>query len=371
MEQAVRTPGEPGSVRARLLAADDLAWAGFLATVRHDVFHLPAWAELGATAEPGSEARALLVEAEAGAALVPLLVRPIAAAGGGALGVVPGVEAGLRDAVSPRGYATPLLRPVAGEDPGVAERALVDALVTGMREQRIVTAFVRLHPRLGPVDATLAAVGEVVPMSPAVGLDLGRGREALWAGFRSNHRRDIRGAERAGYHARFDDDWAQLDGFVAAYDLAMERLGAAAQWRLGRAHFDALRAVLGHQIRLCVVERDGELACGVVVTEVDGIVEYLYSATVPAHVAASPSKLAIAHLIDWGIARGDRLLELGGTPADGGSLAHFKLGFAPDADHERRWQVIADREAYDRLVAARGGGAAAGGWFPAYRAPLG
>ena len=58
-------------------------------------------------------------------------------------------------------------------------------------------------------------------------------------------------------------------------------------------------------------------------------------------------------------------LNLGGGLAPGDGLERFKEGFANSAMPFRTAELVFDQAAYERLAGDR----AAGGFFPAYRAP--
>src|SRR6476469_8402649 len=88
-------------MRISLLELDDPRWPAFLGNVRHDFYHLPAYAKVAARFENGS-ACAVLAEASWGAILVPLIRRPLP----------DGRSSRFWDAASPYGYASPLANAV-------------------------------------------------------------------------------------------------------------------------------------------------------------------------------------------------------------------------------------------------------------------
>jgi len=358
-------------MHAALIAAHDREWTEVLTVSRHDIYHLPEYVEFATRwQEPGTPA-AFVAEEGSRVFFVPLIVRPIP-------DVIAGAD-GWLDATAPRGYPGPIVGP-AGRDSGDAafvERAIACMRAT-LEERRIVSAFVRCHPLLSPPLAALGGAGAVVEHGESVSIDLARSAEQVWGETRLSHRRAITRALRDGYRVRIDESWQYLDEFVTVYGATMDRLGAAAHWRLPRDYFSDLRSTVGAGVHLCVVELDGTLAAAALLTEVDGIVEYHLSGTSPDHVAASPTKLLIDQASRWARERGDRVFHLAGSLRRNDSLIHFKRGFSPLQHPVYSWHVVTDPGTYGRLVArrdrlegpsdARDGGAT-GEYFPAYRRP--
>jgi hypothetical protein len=168
------------------------------------------------------------------------------------------------------------------------------------------------------------------------------------------------------------------DEFVTVYGETMDRLGAAAHWRLPRGYISDLRSTVEARVHLCVVELNGTLAAAALLSEVDGIVEYHLSGTSPGHVAASPTKLLIDQAARWARQRGDRVFHLAGSLRRNDPLIHFKRGFSPLHDPVYSWNLVTDSVAYSQLVARRDrlegpsetrGSGATGEYFPAYRRP--
>jgi hypothetical protein len=362
------SPAARRSAGVAFLSPDDPRWGGALAGLQHDVYQLPEYVAFAARHQEPGDAMAFLAEAGDRRLLVPLIIRQVPSEVGG-LGHV-------TDATSPRGFAGPVVAAGQGPDADAFTDEALASFVTALREHGIVSAFIRLHPLIGPSADLLLRHGEIVGLGDSFSIDLDRPEEDLWAGMRLNHRRDILRATKAGYVARTDDAWMHFEAFVRAFGDSMERLGAAPHWRLSHAYLSDLREALGERLSLCVVELAGELAAAALITEADGIAEYHLAATFHAHVRASPSKLLIRHVGDWARARGDRLLHLAGSPRPGDSLSRFKAGFGARRHAVHAWRVVPNRAVYDDLVRERASRTSIGAepaveWFPAYRAPVG
>jgi hypothetical protein len=329
-------------MRAGLVSRDDPAWPAALTRAHHDLYQLPAFADFAARWHAHGTPAAFIAEEEGRTFLVPLIVRPVPVELSDGTAWV--------DATGPRGYPGPVVGfPTTDADETFVDRAIT-ALLETLRAHGIVTAFIRCHPLLSPPLEILGRWGSVQEHGESVSIDLACSAEQVWNQMRDNHRRSISRARREGYRVRIDEGWGRLEEFVSLYASAMERLGAAGHWRLPSDYFVDLRAAVGPAIHLCVVEHDGEMAAGAILTEVDGIVEYHLSGTAPAHVEASPTKLLIEDASRWARERGNRVLHLAGSLRHDDSLIHFKRGFSPLRHPVASWRLVADPAAYALLV---------------------
>jgi GNAT acetyltransferase-like protein len=355
-------PGSEEAIAAELVAPDSPRWANALAGMRHDFYHLPGYARFAAQWQEPGEPVAFVAERDGQRFLLPLIVRsiPVDRSGEGA---------GWFDATCPRGYPGPLV----GADGQAVADSFVDQSIVALRQllrdRRVVSAFIRMHPILTPTMAPWARAGAIVDRGTSTAIDLTLPREELWRQTNHGHRLGISKALRSGYVARIDEAWDRFDGFVSIYQASMARLQAAPFWRFSKDYFQDLRDTLGDRLHLCVVEIDGELAAAGLLTEIDGIVEFHLSGTADAHLRASPSKLLIDYARWWAKDRGNDWFHLTGSVRPGDALSEFKAGFSPLSLSVLSWHLIADPDAYETLVARSLGarGPAPDDWFPAYR----
>jgi len=195
-----------------LMEVEDPRWKEELAAQRHDFYHLPDYLKLCATSASGRPV-ALYARSGEGRLLVPLILRDIDGHG------IPEC-AGLRDAISPYGYPGPLVVLPPGP-PEQGREFLVQALAAGiglLREQRIVSAFIRSHPLLGFDTAVFAKAGEVVHHGETVSIDTTLDEAGRWSQIRNDHRSGIKKALLSGQVVEFDDQWRELDAFVSIYN---------------------------------------------------------------------------------------------------------------------------------------------------------
>lgn len=358
-----------GGFTSALLTSRDPRWSETLASIHHDVYHLPAYAEFASRwHEPGTPMAFVAIEGDH-RFLVPLIVRPIPVT------VTDGES--WYDATGPRGYPGPVTGEIDAVDETFVARA-IGSFIDTLRANRVVTAFVRCHPLLSPSRDVLGPSGAIVEHGQSVSIDLTQSADDVWVAMRENHRRAILRARADGYTVRIDDSWDRLAEFTAVYAATMDRLGAAARWHLPMDYFQSLRAALGRHLHLCVVEQAGHLAAAALLTERDGIVEYHLSGTAPTHRSASPTKILIEHASRWARERGNRAFHLAGSLRPDDPLIHFKRGFSRSTHAVLTWRLVTDPPVHDwlmdrwRHVALPSGLASADEtFFPAYRRPAG
>jgi len=346
-------------MRAELLTCADPRWGEFLASVRHDFYHLPGYVELCARHE-GGEGVAFRATEGGATLLVPMVLRPLP----GALDPDPG----WRDAVAPYGYPCPLV----GGAPGAET---LGAMLQAFREvgaaAGIISAFLRLHPLLPLPEAPLRAFGDLVEHGATVYLDLGLGRAELDRQTRVNHLAGVRRLEREGFRVQLDA-WEGLDDFVRIYEQTMRYRAADTFYFFQRGYYEELHRCLGGQLHLSMVRSpDGVPAAGGLFTLVDGLVQFHLSGTDEAFRRAGPAKLMLLHMRDWAQGRGARYLHLGGgVGCREDSLAFFKQGFSKLRAPFRTFRMILRPEIYQRLVErAVREEAGPAPFFPAYRHP--
>jgi hypothetical protein len=339
------------------LSTTDPRWKALLGEVSHDVYHLPEYLQLSAAYEGGEEhvsAKAFYMQRDTSFCLIPLLVRSLPAS----LGAPPN----WRDVASPYGYAAPLFR----GNPSWIDHALT-TFAEDCRSRGIVSAFLRLHPLL-EVPPVLSQYGDLVKHGETVYVDLSLSESELWSQTRGRLRSYINALQRSGFHSRFED-WSAYDKFVHIYRQTMARLQATDFYRFPVQYFHDLRVALGDKLHLCsVFDAHGDLACGALLTETGGIVQYHLSGSADRFLPFSPSKLMLHDVILWAKRAGHRLLHLGGgLGGQADSLLHFKAGFSPLRSEFLTYRLVFDREKYHHLCQQIEPGTVSNNYFPQYR----
>jgi Acetyltransferase (GNAT) domain len=341
---------------------DDSRWAGVLARVPHDTYHLPAYSILAAKHE-GGVPMAFYGRCGGREMLIPLLLR--------ALPPQLGTPPTWRDACSAYGYPGPITSHPHDDDWLQECRTVLYELARG---HDIIAAFVRIHPLRGIPANRLAPYGTVVEHGPIVYLDLTKGSDELNAGIRKNHRIDIQRLTRAGFTARMDD-WSVYPAFVSMYRETMDRVAAEPFYYFSDQYFADLELILkGHLHISAALSRDGHVAAAGLFLETDGLIQYHLGGTVPAYLKHAPSKLTFEAVTSWGRSIGATMLNLGGGIAGHlDSLYQFKAGFSRTRALFHTLRMTFDEDAYGRLVRTwqeqcrqeEGGD----DYFPIYRKP--
>ncbi|GGN70949.1 hypothetical protein GCM10010112_37910 [Actinoplanes lobatus] len=335
---------------ASLLDPAAREWKETLQHVGHDMYHVPDYVVLDARLYGGAPA-AFHYERHGRRVLIPLILREIP-------------DSGLRDAISPYGYPGPVGR----GDPVFWNEACA-AFVETLREEGIVSAFIRTHPLFDAPAPVLSAHGALVCHGETVSMDLTVSEEEMWKQTRSDHRNHINRAKRAGTEIVFDD-WSRLGEWVDVYHDNMRRVGATSYYFFTVEHLTALHDAVGDRMHLVVACEDGEVVGGNTFFSYDGIATGYVSST-----RRAPKRYADELLYDsvrrWCKQRGDRVFHLGGGKGGANdSLFSYKAGFSPSRHPFHTWRVVADPAAYEELVRERKPGADPADLtttFPSYR----
>jgi hypothetical protein len=351
-------------MRALIFGADDPKWSEALARLRHDVHHLPAYAQIEAR-RLDARAEALSIRDGERELFVPYLVRSCR-------DVAPADLAATVDVLSPYGYPGVLV-----SDAGRVRDFVVPAFERwreGLSERGACSGFFRMHPILEGNLAELAPAGSLLDVGDTVAFDLGRSERELGRGTREGHRVTARKARDAGYVVREIPLAGAIDSVCEIYRQTMDRVRAANSYYFDGAYFEQLAATL--PAALLIAELGGETAAMCVFTECQGIVQAHLGGTSDAHFGRSPFHLLLFEAALWAKRRGNRYLHLGGgLGGKNDSLLHFKAGFSPVRFRFRTQRMIVNEPIYRRLVEHRAAidgtsseALLATDFFPAYRA---
>lgn len=358
--------------RLRILGTDQPSeWMAVLAqTAAYDFYHSPGYHRLAEKQGEGT-ARLLVWSEERETVALPLLLRPLEEAIG-----INGSGIGRRDATSVYGYAGPVAsRDALPEKIGANFRS---ALREMLEQWGVVSVFSRLHPLMPQQIDWLAGLGECKALARTVSLDLTAPSEEQRAHYRRNHKEGINKLRRQGVTVEYDRDVAHLSEFIAMYHETMLRVGAAADYFFPPSYFANLRACLGPCWHLFVCRMAGQIACGALFVECNGILQFHLGATRDAFLRLAPMKLLFDEVREWATQRGLRVFHLGGgaTARPDDSLLHFKIGFSNRTHDFCVWRYTPTPEMYDRLCRDKARWneenrlrPTLADYFPAYRCP--
>ena len=347
---------------ADFIAPDDPRWLGVLERTPHDVYHLPEYAIFSARHEGGTPC-AFYATSRRQALLIPLLIRP--------LPTEIGAPPGWKDAASPYGYPGPIASPPFDS---VWIRQALRAFQELAHENRILTAFLRLHPLRGIPHETLTACGSTVHHGDVVYIDLTRTADEIWANTCTNHRRNIKRMLEAGFTEHIDD-WDAYPSFGPMYRATMDRVNASPFYFFSDTYLRELREMLDVQLHLFTIRSpQGDIASAGLFMHTNGIVEYHLSGTAAAFRHHAPSKLMLDAVRRWGARTGAAQMNFGGgTGGQVNSLFEFKTGFSRSRAPFHTVRMIFDMPLYVALTGGRSDTAGPPrpdiGFFPLYREP--
>ncbi|WP_005037570.1 GNAT family N-acetyltransferase [Holophaga foetida] len=342
---------------AGFVGIDDPRWSQALRRVPGDFFHLPGYMQASAQHE-GGEPLLFLLDTGTHGMLLPLIKRPLEGFGK--------AFSGYYDATSAYGYPAPLYW-------GEGWRTLVPEMHAQMeaflREERVVSLFLRLNPFFGAEDALLAPLGAVASHGPSVFMDL-RDGEKSWLGINDKNRRFINKQMGQGYRVEVDQ-WQTIDVVIDAYYQSMRRLGAAPFYYFSKGYFELLvRETQPHFHLATSFSPDGEVTGGAFFSEMNGIIHYFLMGVLDAHRDGSPSKILVNAIRLWGIENGHSTLHLGGgLGARRDGLFDFKYRLSKQVTTFSTFRKILLPDMYHALAASQGRGGEEGDFFPIYRKP--
>lgn len=341
------------------LTVTDPRWPATIATVDHDIYHLPEYAALEAR-RMGGRPLAGLVTWEGGMLLAPMVARAVDGEG--------------EDLSSPYGYSG-LLWSSGADAATIAEAA--QHLFSGLSKAGYCSVFLRLHPILNhttptPLSDSIHVTGETVV------INLDRPLDDIWHDVRKSELQQARRLRSLGAEARFEHGADKLEAFSEVYMETMLRVHASSDYfQFDARYYSDLNAILGDKLTLCTVWQGERLLSAKLFTLSSGIVQNLLGGTHTDAMSLQPSVLETVEAIIYFRAKGAKVLHLGGGL--GGrrdSLFHFKAGFSHSVLPFRTLRWVLDAEAYQRRVVERARllnvsvtELEGHGYFPVYRTP--
>lgn len=324
---------------AVITGADKGEWRAALARIaQQDIYH-----QLGyhlPYENRGARACAFVAKIGGEVLFHPVLVRKI-----DVVGAHPAPE-GLYDAESIYGYSGPIATTRDAAFLAEAWRGYED----WCREEGVVGEFVRFNPLLE--NQELASPGTKVWRDrQTVVMELSRGMDQVWSGYKDVHRNAVRKARKSGLTCAEIAVHEGLASFRSLYDDTMDALDAAPFYRFSSAYFDALIHGLGEDCRLFLVHADGKPIAGALFLLHGTTIHYHLAGTSRHHRHLAPNNLLIDEVARWAAAHGYRQFHLGGgrTAAEDDGLFRFKARFSPSRCDQYFGRRIFDQASYDSL----------------------
>lgn len=346
-----------------LLTPDSPCWLEMINKMPHDCYHLPEYVALNARYEKGA-AYAYVVEEGASLFFFPFITRQISPTSHEMRDSV------FYDAISPYGYSCPLI--LTEDTTGQFYKKALNAFLEEMKKRNIVSVFSRLHPILTN-HGILNGYGKLVCHGSTVSIDLNLSERELWQQMRRNHRDGIKRTMEKGYSVFVDYEWKYWDKFLAIYYETMNRNKADQYYYFSPHYFEEFRKALTTCLHLGVVLNQGEVASAGLFTNINGVVQYHFSANSDKHLSCGSSKALLYFMMLWEKKQGNHIMHIGGGfGANEDSLFQFKAGFSKNRHLFHTWRIITNAEVYSKLVSdwEQHNGEKADeidGYFPAYR----
>ena len=359
--------------RHRLITMDRPdEWGAALArSGRHDCYHLWAYHDLAHRQGEG-QPYLLSLEDRGHSAALPFLCRTV--------NEVRGLEnCRQSDATSAYGYpgVVTTMRPT--HDAAEPFRAAFQqSLLDTLKKLGVVSLFVRQNPLIDS-GWMLSGMDCSDVRGLTVAVDLTRSEEEQLAGYRRDHRYDVRRALKNGAVVRADPGFQRIDTFMRLYTQTMDAAGADAYYYFSKEYFLDLKSLFADRVTLLFCEHGENVISGAMFLKFNGVIQYHLSGTATEFLRfRGGMKLVIDRIRSWGTQNGYRWLHLGGgLGAQRDSLFDFKAGFSQTYLPFQASKIIVDREAYQDLVTRRGQWIAthhppnrAGEFFPEYRRPV-
>ena len=314
---------------------------------RHDTYHLAGYHRLAEQAGEG-EPYLLFFEDAGRTAALPFLRRAVAN--------VPGLDH-RPDADATSVYGYPGIVTAMRQSDAAAERfrsRFQASLGEVLAELGAVVFFTRQNPLID-TSWMLCPMAQLTTAGPTVAIDLRQSEEEQLRQFRSNHRRDIRRAQREGIVVREDPFFERIGQFRRLYHETMDRVGARDHYYFPDEYFTRLKKNLPQAARLVFCERDGQIISGALFLVTDRIIQYHLGGTATQHQDCRGAiKLIFNHMRAWGTRNGMSWLHLGGgLGAREDSLFRFKAGFSKTHFQFQTASLVLKPAVYQGLIRFR------------------
>lgn len=239
-------------------------------------------------------------------------------------------------------------------------------VLDGMRHLGAVSVFSRMHPLFIdqlPNDPTIRGelLGEVVVIDT-------RSQRDPVTSYRSDHRRGIRRAWKAGVSTEIDTKGERFDEFLSLYSAAMTSLEADAYYHFDRRYFRLLREASDFKTVLTFARLESKNIAAGLSLITNNIMQAYLGGSLPEYRHLAPMKVITATEHKFALDNGLESLVLGGGIglADD-HLLQFKRGFSHNLKPFHIYKNILNPNAYGELCDIAGAISDADHYFPAYR----
>lgn len=294
--------------------------------------------------------------------------------------VLSDLEDGLREAVSPYGYAGIHI----GEGVTAADATNEwDSACELLRGLGVVSLFLRFSP-LDTNSVTVASRFDelTIRRSGTTYLVDIVDPSCMWDGMEGRSRTAIRKARKCGLIGSVRSfvaaDVERGSDFRRLYEGTMLRVGASVRYSFDDAYFSELLDAPGVRLSIAEVSDGTEVVASSLVMQHKDRAHYHLSGSDPDASRHGANPLLVWSILEWCAGSGVKRCHLGGGRAEMDGLARFKRSFGGEAAGFHTGRAVIDAEAYSRLTKERADQLGStvtrleeSGFFPTFRASLG
>jgi hypothetical protein len=283
-----------------------------------------------------------------------------------AIPVVENAFGNYTDLTSVYGYTGPLC--VDGKESSAILANEWSIISNYFSEQGVICYFSRVNDFTTHIDS-LQSISGVEKSGTTVFIDLATTPIEQISNYRKVHRRDVRSLKKTGYLCDFVSYEDGIDQFIGVYHQSMDMVGASEAYYFPRQYYELLFSNPDFEVKIAIVELNGEVACAGIFFFGNGIVQYHLSGTSPAYYRHAPNKLMLDFVREYACNRGGfSVFHLGGgLGGKEDSLFKFKSGFSKNTLDFYLIKSIFNVPLYNELSKDKDANI---GFFPAYRAKL-
>lgn len=276
-------------------------------------------------------------------------------------------ESGWYDLVTPYGYGGPVIESCAEGKKEALTSGFAAAFAAYCQENRVISEFIRFHPVIGNA-LDFKSVYPVLYSRHTVGTDL-TCPDVMAEEFSKGCRKNIRRALNRGVTWRVTWQPESLDCFKEIYFDTMDRNGADEYYYFDDSYFDSLLHSLREQVVTVEALFEGKVIAMNLSFVSGGTIHIHLSGTRQEYLYLSPAYILRYALMEWGRARGLRVIHHGGgrSGREDDELYLFKKQFGQKTAFDFYiGKKIWNEEVYDKLCVRLGKDTGAA-FFPAYR----
>lgn len=271
-----------------------------------------------------------------------------------------------RDLTMPYGYPGPIRITEDGAD---LNSDLYAHILTAGYNDGYISAFLRTNPYFNTTSEYVSDNVKTLNIGRTVSIDLRKGFEHIYAGFRKVHRRDIKNSDKYGLTTSISQyNAGDAEAMHKIYTETMQRLNAGKHYFFSLEYFLELSRFRNSNYWIAVSKIAGEVISSSLFSICNGVMQYHLSGAIDHKLRGFATKAMIAEAIEFGIHMDCEFLNLGG--GYGGSddgLFEFKKGFGGTIKPVIAVSMVFDQDVYQKLVKETKDDDETSVHFPAYR----